>query len=138
MSFMVYNDSNERITSLTSEDLTDVRLEYDLLIYVFLVMMFLETLNAHCAAMLLSLGLFKRELISKTIILCTIQIPIALFLMSVTDFGIRGLFYAQMSGTFVNLLLHVIKIFIVSWEASSFQVFARDEICIIGQISHSG
>lgn len=53
------------------------------------------------------------------------------------DMGVRGLFYAQMTGVAINLLLHVIKIFMISWQEVSFQVFARDEICLIGQISHS-
>jgi hypothetical protein len=42
-----------------------------------------------------------------------------------------------MTGVSINLLLHVIKIFIIRWTEVSFQVFAKDEICIIGQISHS-
>ena len=57
---------------MTSDDMQDVREEYDLLIAIFLTMMFLETLNAHCAAMLLSLGLYKHELISRTVILVLI------------------------------------------------------------------
>jgi Na+-driven multidrug efflux pump len=72
MSTMVYLNSNERITSLTSDELEDVRVEYNLLIYVFLCMMFLETINSHCGAMLLSLGLYKRELIIRTGILLVI------------------------------------------------------------------
>ena len=72
MSTMVYLNSNERITSLTNDELEDVRLEYNLLIYVFLCMMFLETINSHCGAMLLSLGLYKRELIIRTGILLVI------------------------------------------------------------------
>ena len=132
VSMMVYSSSSTRITALTSSDLEDVRVEYNTLVYVFLVMMFLETLNAHCAAMLLSLGLYKREMIIRTIILVVIQLPIACFFISVTDLGIKGLFYAQMSGTVINLLIHIVKLLIVKWEEYSFSVFARDEICILG------
>jgi Na+-driven multidrug efflux pump len=72
MSTTVYLNSNDRITNLTSDEDEDVRLEYNLLIYIFLCMMFLETINSHFAAMLLSLGLYKRELIIRTLILLLI------------------------------------------------------------------
>jgi len=82
--------------------------------------------------MLLSLGLYKRELIFRTIILVLIQLPLAVFFISVTNLGVRGLFYSQMSGTIVNLLIHIGKLLIVKWEEYSFSVFARDEISILG------
>jgi MFS superfamily sulfate permease-like transporter len=66
---------------MTSDDMQDVRDEYDLLIAVFLTMMFLETLNAHCAAMLLSLGFYLREMVTRTAILLLVQLPVAYFLM---------------------------------------------------------
>lgn len=120
MCYNINSSKDARITKMTTDDMQDVREEYDLLIAVFLTMMFLETLNAHCASMLLSLGLYKRELITRTVILVVIQLPLAFFLMSVTDFGVRGLFYAQMTGVTINLLMHVIKIFIIRWQEVSF------------------
>lgn len=98
-------------------------------------MMMLETVNNHMGAILLSLGLFKRELYYKTFILLFIQIPVAFFTLTFTTFAVRGLFYAQMSGTFVSLLLRILKILTMKWEEHSYHVFARDEISLIGQVS---
>lgn len=43
-----------------------------------------------------------------------------------------------MSGTFVNLLLHILKVLTLNWEQHSYNIFARDEICLIGTVSQSG
>lgn len=72
MCYNINNGKDQRIATMTTDDMQDIRDEYDLLIAVFLTMMFLETLNAHCAAMLLSLGLYKHELMSRTVILLMI------------------------------------------------------------------
>lgn len=94
ISGFVRANANDSVLKFTTEELSDVRENFINLIYVFLVMMMLETINSHLAAMLLSLGMHKRELIMRTIILVVIQIPVALGMVYYSNFGLRGLFYA--------------------------------------------
>jgi Na+-driven multidrug efflux pump len=94
ISAYVRANSGDSIQKFTTEELADVRANFISLIYVFTFMMLLETVNSHLAVMLLSLGMHKRELIMRTIILVIIQVPVAFLMLGISNFGLRGLFYA--------------------------------------------
>jgi Na+-driven multidrug efflux pump len=72
MSFVLYNGVIMRIDNMTADNADQVREQYGSLILIFLFMMFVETCNAHCAGMLQALGHFRRELITRAIVLTVI------------------------------------------------------------------